>query len=902
MKKYLVLVFSLTMLLILSTGLMAQNNCLEFDGTDDYVEANSLTTPLSSAGSFTIECWFKGDDISSDTGNQILWGINGPTSNTNTNIIMFAVHGDVLKVYDGNATGYTATTTIQQNNWYHVAFVKSSNDDSFIVYLNGIQELTGSQEAAIPDGNTFSIGQEWDENPSDFFDGKIDEFRVWTETRSVEEIRQNMYRELPNPSSEDNLVAYYQFNETSGTALTDSKGSNDGTLTNYGSQTGYWHTSSAMFGPKKCIEMDGSETNGDYVNCEFVVDPSTLFALTLECWVNVDVVAHYNRIICQDYVDDTDKGIGWLALNNDGTAYSYLGGSLQDSEQSVRANEWTHLAMVWDGTHIYYYFNGKLDENSYAISSLSSSDNDLYLGWGGHYNNTHLDGEMDEIRIWNVARDKTQIRENMCKNLTGNEAGLIAYYTFDNTSGGMLQDFAYNDEALNDGTLYNMDNAGWVSSSAFNTWLNTSSSSWSTASNWSNGVPSSTGNVGIYNLDVEPDLSGLLTFNNLYLGAGISTTLLSGMTVNSSLILDTDLDLNGNTVTLGSSGTLIENSGRLYGSTGTITTTHTLGAVTNENVAGLGAEITTSANMGSTTITRSHAVQSGAGNMGIQRYYDIAPETTSGLDATLVFHYDDAELYGKTESDLMLFRSADNGATWASQGGTVDTEANTITLSGIDAFSRWTASDSEHPLPVTLSEFSAHFIQQPKLFWTTQSESDNAGWHVWRSEEDDYASAQQISVDLIAGAGSCTVPTEYQFIDQAAYQAGCQYYYWLESISIAGESELHGPVTLTIPQGSMQSPPTPQEYGLMQNHPNPFNPCTEINFALPQSAHCTIDVYNISGRKVITLIDEVVTANVMHTVIWQGDDAQGNPVASGIYLYKMRAGKYTAIKKMMMMK
>jgi hypothetical protein len=208
----------------------------------------------------------------------------------------------------------------------------------------------------------------------------------------------------------------------------------------------------------------------------------------------------------------------------------------------------------------------------------------------------------------------------------------------------------------------------------------------------------------------------------------------------------------------------------------------------------------------------------------------------------------------------------------------------------------------ESALPVTLSSFFALFMQQPKLFWTTQSESDNAGWHVWRSGESDYGTAQQISVDLIAGAGSCTVPTEYQFTDQAAYQAGCQYYYWLESINIAGESELHGPVTLTIPQGSMQSPPTPQEYGLMQNHPNPFNPCTEINFALPQSAHCTIDVYNISGRKVITLIDEVVTANVMHTVIWQGDDAQGNPVASGIYLYKMRAGKYTAIKKMMMMK
>jgi hypothetical protein len=88
----------------------------------------------------------------------------------------------------------------------------------------------------------------------------------------------------------------------------------------------------------------------------------------------------------------------------------------------------------------------------------------------------------------------------------------------------------------------------------------------------------------------------------------------------------------------------------------------------------------------------------------------------------------------------------------------------------------------------------------------------------------------------------------------------------------------------------------------MQNHPNPFNPCTEISFVLPSSAHCTIDVYSISGRKVITLIDEVVAANEIKSVIWQGDDAQGKPVASGIYFYKMRAGKYTSTKKMILMK
>jgi hypothetical protein len=501
-------------------------------------------------------------------------------------------------------------------------------------------------------------------------------------------------------------------------------------------------------------------------------------------------------------------------------------------------------------------------------------------------------------------RDKN---ESTCKRFGTNEKTVFQSKPHDGTENRAIGGI-YNSSAkivIDSGTYLVIDGGNYQSEgTAAVTDAGTLKLTGNLINNNTSGNPLSTTGSLLLNGSSQQQISGTSAqYGNLTLSNPNGLMMNCGAMVNGNLTLTNgDVNLNGQSITMGSSASLIESGGRVYGETGTITTTRTLGAVTNENVAGLGAEITTATSLGATTITRSHAVQSGAGNMGIQRYYDIAPETTSGLDATLVFHYDDAELYGKTESDLMLFRSADNGATWASQGGTVDTEANTITLSGIDAFSRWTASDSEHPLPVTLSEFSALFIQQPTLFWTTQSENGNAGWHVWRSGESDYGTAQQISVDLIAGAGSCTVPTEYQFTDQAVYQAGCQYYYWLESISIAGESELHGPVSLTIPQGSQQSPPTPQVYGLMQNHPNPFNPCTEISFVLPQSAHCTIDVYDIAGRKIKTLLNEPVAAKELTSVLWQGDDAQGNPVASGIYFYKMRAAKYTSTRKMILMK
>jgi hypothetical protein len=208
-------------------------------------------------------------------------------------------------------------------------------------------------------------------------------------------------------------------------------------------------------------------------------------------------------------------------------------------------------------------------------------------------------------------------------------------------------------------------------------------------------------------------------------------------------------------------------------------------------------------------------------------------------------------------------------------------------------------------LPVTLSSFTAAYQNNASnLSWTTQSETSNLGWNLYRGDSEDVTVSTILNENIIPGAGNTSQITQYSWQDADELAAGAAYWYWLESVSYSGVTETFGPVTLTIPyeEPGQNNPEVPQVYGLMQNHPNPFNPCTEISFVLPSSAHCTIDVYSISGRKVITLIDEVVAANEIKSVIWQGDDAQGKPVASGIYFYKMRAGKYTSTKKMILMK
>ncbi len=86
-----------------------------------------------------------------------------------------------------------------------------------------------------------------------------------------------------------------------------------------------------------------------------------------------------------------------------------------------------------------------------------------------------------------------------------------------------------------------------------------------------------------------------------------------------------------------------------------------------------------------------------------------------------------------------------------------------------------------------------------------------------------------------------------------------------------------------------------------KNYPNPFNPVTTIAFNLAKTSNVTVEVFNLEGRKVKTLVNGVKPAGE-NTVVWNGTDNTGKTVASGIYLYKIKNGKYTSTKKMILMK
>jgi len=88
---------------------------------------------------------------------------------------------------------------------------------------------------------------------------------------------------------------------------------------------------------------------------------------------------------------------------------------------------------------------------------------------------------------------------------------------------------------------------------------------------------------------------------------------------------------------------------------------------------------------------------------------------------------------------------------------------------------------------------------------------------------------------------------------------------------------------------------------LEHNFPNPFNPQTTIAFSLKDGANVSLSIYDVGGRRVRDLVNENRTSGA-YKVVWDGRSSSGDPVASGVYFYKLVAGSFTDTKKMVLLK
>jgi hypothetical protein len=100
---------------------------------------------------------------------------------------------------------------------------------------------------------------------------------------------------------------------------------------------------------------------------------------------------------------------------------------------------------------------------------------------------------------------------------------------------------------------------------------------------------------------------------------------------------------------------------------------------------------------------------------------------------------------------------------------------------------------------------------------------------------------------------------------------------------------------------AIDNPVVRHRFELGQNIPNPFNPITRISYELPSRVPVTLTVYDVDGRLVKTLVSETKGPGAF-TTAWEGKNDNGEPVASGVYFYRLNAGGFVQTKKMVFLK
>jgi len=207
-------------------------------------------------------------------------------------------------------------------------------------------------------------------------------------------------------------------------------------------------------------------------------------------------------------------------------------------------------------------------------------------------------------------------------------------------------------------------------------------------------------------------------------------------------------------------------------------------------------------------------------------------------------------------------------------------------------------------LPVELSYFNASFTSDlyVKIAWISQSETNHSGYNVFRSEDNLLQNAIRINPLLINEGTQTGGQTSYQFTDKELVYSSTLFY-WLESISLSGESQFYGPISVLTGDGG-QDPETPEtifQTRLHNAYPNPFNPTTNISYTISQPSQVRVDIYNARGQLIRSFVNNHDIRGT-YSFSWDGKDTAGNLVGSGVYLYRMHGNNYSASKKMILMK
>ncbi len=193
--------------------------------------------------------------------------------------------------------------------------------------------------------------------------------------------------------------------------------------------------------------------------------------------------------------------------------------------------------------------------------------------------------------------------------------------------------------------------------------------------------------------------------------------------------------------------------------------------------------------------------------------------------------------------------------------------------------------------PVEMASFVSNVIKNNvTLNWSTTMEINNQGFDIERQDARSETQDVWTKAGYVSGNGNTTETKNYSFSERLSTG---HYKYRLKQIDFNGGVNFH-PLQNDVVVG------IPTVYSISQNYPNPFNPTTKIDFELPYDGKISILLYDISGREVGKLVNEVMTAGY-HTIQFNGSN-----LSSGMYFYRITANgggqNFIASKKLILIK
>jgi hypothetical protein len=436
-----------------------------FNGSSSEVEVSSSVLNINT---ISISAWIN---INTTSGYRQIVS-NYATGNFGWG---FRVEDGGFLTYNTTVNVVSGSTVLSTNTWYHAVLTIDSAGNSSKIYLNGSEDGSGTYTAPSYSGNTnFHIGSLGNINVQ-YFDGKIDQVRIFNKALSSSEVS-TLYGELaceytcttdtngfPASASSD-LVAYYKLDNDA----TDETGTYNGTETSITYDGGRYGASASFNGSSSYVNTNNSNNYSTF---------------SVSMWVNLSANKTYQTFYCQDsalsslaafYIgvsNDVGRRLSITIVDGSSTRYFADSGILPTTDGSI----WYHIVAAISSTNAKIYVNGSL-EGQVSYSSRVSATGNAIIG-AGFFSHSVVDfvsGKIDQVRIFSKELSSTEVStiyedEHQCYITVDStdpfgDSNNIALYEFENNANDSTG--SYNGTASN--VTYSTDSIIGTYAASFN--------------------------------------------------------------------------------------------------------------------------------------------------------------------------------------------------------------------------------------------------------------------------------------------------------------------------------------------------------------------------------------------------------------------------------------------------